>query len=95
MLDSPPGRRIHGKEEKLSLGIYPDVSLKVARRRRDEAKALIAEGDDPAKVKLDKSEAAKVAAANTFKTVGEECSRTTKWCPEEDSNLHVHTDTST
>jgi integrase len=64
--------RVHGKEKKLSLGIYPDVSLKAARRRRDEARALIADGVDPSKAKLDETEAAKVAAANTFKTVGEE-----------------------
>lgn len=30
--------RIMGKEQKLSLGIYPDVSLKEARRRRDESR---------------------------------------------------------
>lgn len=36
--------RFGGKEKKLSLGIYPDVSLKLARKRRDEARTLIAEG---------------------------------------------------
>jgi hypothetical protein len=30
------------KEKKLSLGRYPDVSLKLARERRDEARALLA-----------------------------------------------------
>ena len=29
--------RYLGKEKKLSLGRYPDISLKVARERRDEA----------------------------------------------------------
>jgi hypothetical protein len=36
--------RILGKEKKLGLGTYPDVSLKQACRRRDEARANLAEG---------------------------------------------------
>lgn len=39
--------RIHGKEKRLSLGVYPDVGLKQARERRDEARRLLAEGIDP------------------------------------------------
>lgn len=64
--------RIDGKEKKLSLGIYPDVSLKLARKRRDKARALIADGVDPSRVKIDEAEAAKEAAANTFRAVGRE-----------------------
>ena len=33
--------RLAGKERGLSLGTYPDISLKTARQRRDEARALI------------------------------------------------------
>ena len=40
-----------GKEKKLSLGRYPDVSLKRARERRDEARVLLADGIDPAEAK--------------------------------------------
>lgn len=36
--------RFAGKEKKLSLRIYPDISLSEARRRRDEARTLIANG---------------------------------------------------
>jgi len=36
-----------GKEKLLSLGTYPDVSLKEAREKRDEARKLIAQGADP------------------------------------------------
>lgn len=39
--------RHHGKEKRLSLGVYPAVSLADARRRRDEARALLAAGTDP------------------------------------------------
>lgn len=48
--------RIGGKEKRLSLGVYPAVSLSDARRRREEARALVAAGTDP-------SEARKVAKA--------------------------------
>jgi integrase len=39
--------RFNGKEKRLSLGVYPDVSLKIARERRDEARKLLADGIDP------------------------------------------------
>lgn len=38
---------IAGREKLLSLGTYPDVSLKRAREKRDEARRLIADGIDP------------------------------------------------
>jgi integrase len=39
--------RFNRKEKQLSLGVYPDVSLKQARERRDEARRLVADGRDP------------------------------------------------
>lgn len=39
--------RIGGREKSLSLGVYPDVSLKIARDRRDAARRLVAAGSDP------------------------------------------------
>ena len=39
--------RFDGKAKMLSLGIYPDVGLKLARERRDTARKLLAEGIDP------------------------------------------------
>jgi len=39
--------RFSGKEKRLSLGVYPDVSLKIARDRQDEARKLLADGIDP------------------------------------------------
>ena len=36
-----------GKEKRLSLGTYPDVSLKAARARRESARQQLAEGEDP------------------------------------------------
>ncbi len=39
--------RYQGREKLLSLGVYPDTSLKLAREKRDAARAEIAAGTDP------------------------------------------------
>ena len=39
--------RFNGKEKRLALGIYPDVSLARAREKRHEARSLLADGNDP------------------------------------------------
>lgn len=39
--------RIAGKEQTLSLGVYPKISLETARAIRDEARQLLAAGGDP------------------------------------------------
>jgi Arm DNA-binding domain len=39
--------RFDSKEKRLSLGVYPDVSLKDARDRRDASRKLLADGIDP------------------------------------------------
>ncbi|VXD08825.1 Prophage integrase IntS [Enterobacterales bacterium 8AC] len=43
--------RFAGKEKRLSFGVYPTVSLADARQKREDAKKIIAAGDDPAEVK--------------------------------------------
>lgn len=39
--------RLEGREKLLALGVYPDVSLAEARRRRDGARVLLEQGIDP------------------------------------------------
>jgi hypothetical protein len=39
--------RVDGREKLISFGQYPDVPLKAARERRDEARRLIAARVDP------------------------------------------------
>ena len=61
-----------GKEKLLSLGTYPIRSLAEARKRRDEAKTLLADGLDPSVQKqLDRIEA-ETKARITFKAVADE-----------------------
>ena len=58
-----------GIEKKLSLGAYPDLSLKDARSARDAARALLAKGVDPAQQKRRDKHVAKINASNTFASV--------------------------
>jgi integrase len=58
--------RLNGKYEKLTLGRYPALSLKNARKQRDEAATLVALGSSPAEQK----QLAKIAAS-TGTTVAE------------------------
>ena len=61
-----------GKEKRLSFGVYPEVSLKTARERQTEARAILARGDDPAAAKRDAAAQAEREAAVTFEAVARE-----------------------
>ena len=76
---SPPGGRwwrlkfrFGGKEKRLSLGVYPDVNLKEARNRRDEARKLLANGVDPGENRKVQKSARNDRAANSFEVVARE-----------------------
>ena len=62
--------RFNGKEKKLSLGRYPDIPLKEARRRRDQARQTLAMGIDPGEEKKQKAQDAAQNAANSFEAIG-------------------------
>ncbi|MCJ2178473.1 tyrosine-type recombinase/integrase [Novosphingobium album (ex Hu et al. 2023)] len=64
--------RVDGREKKLAFGGYPEIGLSDARKRRDEARELLAEGKDPAREKQQARHLAKVSAANTFGEVAKE-----------------------
>jgi integrase len=64
--------RFGPKQKMLALGVYPAMSLKEAREARDNAKKLIAAGQDPSQVKRAKRIAQAVAAAHTFEAIAEE-----------------------
>lgn len=70
-----------GREKLLSVGTYPDVPLKLARERRDEARKLVAAGIDPST----KRKGEKAAQANTFKAIAEE------WLAQEAKTLSAIT----
>lgn len=64
--------RIGGKEKRLSLGVYPEVSLAKARERRDEARRLLADGVDPSEHRKATKAAGIERAANSFEAVARE-----------------------
>jgi integrase len=68
-----------GKRNMLSLGTFPDVPLKRAREKRDDARKLVADGIDPG----DKRQAEAVAAADTFEAVAREwyAKQSGQWVP--------------
>ncbi|EQD47971.1 integrase family protein, partial [mine drainage metagenome] len=60
--------RMAGVEKLLALGAYPDVPLKRAREKRDEARKLVADGIAPCA----RRQAERSAAANTFQAITDE-----------------------
>ncbi|PIX04300.1 MAG: integrase [Gallionellales bacterium CG_4_8_14_3_um_filter_54_18] len=64
--------RFVGKQKTLALGVYPDVSLAAARKRRDEAREMLANSIDPGEAKQTQKREDKIAAANTFEAVARE-----------------------
>lgn len=64
--------KVFGVERKLSLGTFPEVSLQQARRLRDNARADVEEGGDPAAEKRQKRLEAELAAKTTFELVATE-----------------------
>ena len=76
-----------GRETTLSYGNYPDVSLKLARQKRDETRLQLAQGIDP----VARKRAEKQARENTFEAVARE------WlnagCPPNKNNKPVEQST--
>ena len=64
--------RYQGKEKRLSLGVYPDVSLKDARERRDAARKRLANGIDPSGHRKATKSARAEGATNSFEIVARE-----------------------
>ena len=60
--------RINGGEKLISLGAYPDVGLKRAREKRDEARKFLADGIDPSAQRRER----RTALLETLEGVAEE-----------------------
>ena len=59
--------RFGGKEKRLSLGVYPDVSLKAAREKRDAARQQLAAGINPGQAR--RAEKLARAGAESFEAI--------------------------
>jgi integrase len=80
--------RFGGRENMLSFGSYPAVSLGEARTRRDDARKLIAAGVDPSAKRKEEKKAASVAARNTFGAIADEVLANKKGKGAADSTLN-------
>jgi integrase len=61
--------RFAGKAKLLALGRWPETSLSAARRKREEARELLARGIDPGEARKAEKLRQKALAANTFEAV--------------------------
>jgi integrase len=64
--------RFGGKEKRLSLGVYPDTSIRDARDARTEARKLLAKGVDPSERRKADKRVAATRATNSFEAVARE-----------------------
>ena len=73
--------RVAGKEKLLSLGTYPDTSLKEARVKRDEARKQLASGIDPSQHRKATKAAKELLSGNSFEVICRE------WLENKRSNI--------
>lgn len=64
--------RHSGKEKLLALGVYPEVSLAAARKKREEARDSLAQGADPSAQRKEVKRLAILSAATSFEAVARE-----------------------
>jgi len=76
--------RFNKKEKSLALGVYPEVTLKKARARRDDARELLSDDIDPGLNKQIQKTASSEASENNFKRIAEEwvLKKQAVWSPE-------------
>jgi Arm DNA-binding domain len=58
--------RYGGKEKRLALGVYPTVALAQARKAREQAREVLAAGNDPGQIKRNAKLVKAMGDANTF-----------------------------
>lgn len=82
-------RQLNGKENKLHFGVYPDVSLSLARERRDAARTLLAAGIDPGQARDADARQARSVSEHTFEKVARDWhSKMIKsWQPQTAENI--------
>lgn len=64
--------RFDGKEKRISFGVYPDVTLKDARMRRDSARKELANGRDPSATRKAQHVARAGQLSNQFDAIAKE-----------------------
>lgn len=75
--------RIAGKEKRLAIGVYPEITLAAAREERERARTILRAGKDPSAEKRANRVRSNIAAGNTFQAVAEDwlAVRSHGWTP--------------
>jgi integrase len=73
--------RFNQKQKLISFGVYPEISLKDARAKRENARKLIDDGQDPSAVKQEEKQQAIMNLENSFQAIAKEWheNNITKW----------------
>lgn len=81
--------RFGGKQKTLALGKYPEVTLAMARERREEARRLLATGVDPSELKKASKTQQATRSANSFEAVAREwfAKHATGWADTHSSKI--------
>jgi len=81
--------RYGGKEKRLSLGVYPEVTLGEARDRRDVARRLLDKEIDPSEYRQSQKDSLKDASASSFEAVAREWFAVQEpgWAPSHSSKV--------
>ena len=85
--------RFDGKEQVLTIGKYPHVSLSEARAMAETAKTQIAQGINPAAQKQAEKQQAQEAALNTFAAVAKEWHRVHQCSPNHAARIWRYMET--
>ncbi|WP_295718100.1 integrase arm-type DNA-binding domain-containing protein [uncultured Halovibrio sp.] len=64
--------RIGGRERLLSIGVYPQVSLKQARDERDHARQQVSQGVDPVQARRERQQSQREKLDNSFQALADE-----------------------
>ena len=72
-----------GKEKRLAFGVYPNVTLKDARDRREQARKVIERGEDPGELRKAAKAKAEHEAGYTFEAVARDwlAHQSGRWAP--------------
>ena len=81
--------RYMNKRKTLAIGVYPTITLADARKKRDEAKALLKHDTDPATAKQAQRLANRTAHENTFQTIALEwhTKQSSTWAESTSANI--------
>lgn len=84
-------RQLNGKENRLTFGPYPEVTLQHAREKRLETRRLMLQGVDPARHRDDAKRLLTDRAANTFEKVAREwyANKVPTWAERTAKNMIV------